>query len=396
MLAKILKSVVSKGNIKACYQDWKVINAILKCRTASLGGHLYKCLGCGHSKPSYNSCRNRHCPKCQGKEIANWLKQREQELLEVPYFHTVFTLPHELNPVFLQNKKVLYNFLFQAVAETIKKATNSKYKGEAGFFSIFHTWGQKLDFHPHIHCVIPGVILKKDNTVIKTSNNYFLPDRVLEKLFCGIFLDKLEKLHGKLSFYNEYKHLNDKQEFKKLLIKSTKHNWVVYSKKPFASSNAVLKYLSRYTHRIAINNSRIRDYSNSTVTFNYKDYKNGAKKRTCKLKEQEFIRRFLLHTLPHQFVRIRHYGFLGSRNKKKALSTIREHLNTKIILKKSLVKESSVICPKCKDAKMIKVTEIQMVNQKLSSFLLREEVNRIIPHRAPPDCGVQQRMKRYL
>ena len=231
-------------------------------------------------------------PKCQGGEIAKWLRARQSELLPVPYFHSVFTVPHELNGVFLQNQALMFDMLFQAVSETLMQAARSRYGGKAGFFGVLHSWGQKMEFHPHIHCVIPGVVLKDDGTIIESPKNYFIPDRILSKVFRGIFLSKLEASHSKLRFIGNYAHLSSFLEFKKLLRLTTQKSWVVYSKKPFAGPTAVLKYLSRYTHRVAISNKRLRSFKDGVVTFSIKDYA-AKKKRVTQIRASEFVRRSL-------------------------------------------------------------------------------------------------------
>jgi len=234
-VADVFEQVLSEGKLRASKLQWKVVNAITKCRTTALGGHLYQCTDCGNCEPRYNSCRNRHCPKCQGADINKWLQARAGELLPVPYFHTVFTVPHQFNILFLQNKSEMYKILFKAVAETLKTAAQSRYGGQIGFFGVLHSWGQKMEFHPHIHCVIPGVILKPNGEIIQSKDNYFLPDRILNKLFRAIFLKHLERVYkkGKLVLHNTSTQLKNYSDFQKLKNSAVKKDWIVYSKKPF-------------------------------------------------------------------------------------------------------------------------------------------------------------------
>ena len=310
----------------------KVINALKNCRTSAIGGHVGICNNCGHKDQSYNSCRNRHCPKCQFNKKTEWVQKRVDELLATDYFHMVFTLPNILNPISLQNKKVFYSLMFSCVSQTIKEvAKNPKRMGaHVGFFCILHTWGQKLTEHPHIHVVIPkgGLSLDKRSWV-EPKGNYLLPNKVLSKVFRAKLLEGLYKDFKKLEFHGKISHLSHKQEFAKILHDSKKHDWVVYAKKPFSGPKQVLKYLGKYTHRIAISNYRIIDVKNQQVTFSYKDYKDESKKKEMTLSVVEFMRRFLLHVLPPSFVRIRHYGLFGSKFKKRNLDLCRYLLRMK-------------------------------------------------------------------
>jgi len=379
-LADILRHAISHEKFRASKSQWKIINAILNCRTAALGGHLYQCTECGHGEPRYNSCRNRHCPKCQGADIAKWLQARSSDLLPVPYFHTVFTVPHQFNIVFLQNKKIMFNLLFKAINETLKTATKSRHGGTMGFFGVLHTWGQQMEFHPHVHCVIPGIIIKANGEIIRTEKNYFLPDRLLNKLFRAIFLKYLERAYskGELTFHGEAVHLHQQKEFQKLKNSAVATDWIVYSKKPFSSPCVVLKYLSRYTHRVAISNSRIKSLKDGVVTFCYKDYRNKAKKKTKCFKAAEFTRRFLLHSLPLRFVRIRHFGFMANRHRKKSIRRINEAFDTTpTVLQEEILQTN---CPKCNSGKLVKLCKLDDIS------LPHKAPNAIIPHRAqsPP------------
>ncbi|MHA2497746.1 MAG: IS91 family transposase, partial [Candidatus Hodarchaeales archaeon] len=348
-------------------QQWKVVNAILSCRTSRMGGHVYECNRCGHRINSYNSCRNRHCPKCQALARAKWLEERMAELLPVEYFHVVFTIPDFLNPLALCNKEVVYAILFRAVKETISEsASNPKNLGaRIGFLAILHTWGQNLLDHPHIHCVVPGGGLSPDgNKWISSPRGFFIHVKILAKLFRGKFLDYLKKAFGdgKLHFYGKHKQLESQASFQRLLDKAYSKEWVVYAKKPFAGPEQVLKYLGNYTHRIAISNHRIVDIEDGKIIFKWKDYRDGGKRKLMSLQVAEFMRRFLLHVIPKGFVRIRSYGFLSNRNKRKLLATCRELLLDSAEEGKkdeqesgpwqqiihSLTSEDPLLCPHCR------------------------------------------------
>lgn len=323
----------------------KVINALKNCRTSALGGHIGTCISCGHKDQSYNSCRNRHCPKCQYNKRTKWVQKRVDELLATDYFHMVFTLPSLLSPIALQNKKIFYALMFKCVSSTIKEvARNPKRMGaHVGFFCVLHTWGQKLTEHPHIHVVIPkgGLSLDKRKWV-EPVGNYLLPNRVLSKVFRAKFLEGLFENYKDLEFHGKIEHLNIKNEFLKLLSKSKKNDWVVYSKKPFAGPKQVLNYLGKYTHRIAISNYRIKNVKGQKVTFSYKDYSDDSKAKEMTLSVVEFMRRFLLHVLPPAFVRIRHYGLFGSKYKRKNLDLCRYLLRMKPKILKSEEAKSEV------------------------------------------------------
>ena len=343
-LSDIVREVIAAGNVVASKDQWSVLNAITSCRTEVLGGHLYRCTGCGKEKACYNSCRNRHCPKCQGGDIAKWLADRSKELLPIPYFHIVFTIPHELNGIALQNKKIIYDILFQAAAETLKQIARNKLGGKIGFIGVLHTWGQKLEAHPHIHCVVPGLILNDDHSVKRTTGSFFLPHKILKVVFRAIFLKLFSKSYSKLEFCGEQVRFREQPEFNLLLSQLTKKHWICYLKKPFAGPTAVLKYLARYTHRVAISNSRIRAFQNGKVTFTYKDYADGCSKKNCSLYASEFVRRFLLHVLPKNFTRVRNFGFLGNRVRKNNLKLFVKHLGSAT---QSPVAPTLPVCPHC-------------------------------------------------
>ncbi len=287
----------------------RVMRAIDLCRTAALGGHVDRCDRCGHEVISYNSCRNRHCPKCQNLDKALWREERRSEVLPVPYYHVVFTLPAQLAPVALQNKRVVYDILFRAVSQTLLRIeADPKHLGaQLGFVAVLHTWGQTLHHHPHVHCVVPGGGLSPDGERwISCKKGFFLPVRVLSRLFRRRFLDALERTfqQGRLVFHGAIQALAQPEDFTALLQRCRKTEWVVYAKPPFAGPDAVLDYLARYTHRIAISNHRLVRMENGTVTFTYKNYKTGLHNQTMSLDAHEFIRRFLLHVLPNGFQRI--------------------------------------------------------------------------------------------
>jgi hypothetical protein len=318
---------------------WQIrtLRAVKDCRTPALGGHVDACDACGLLRISYNSCRNRHCPKCQGHKREAWIEARVAELLPVPYFHVVFTLPQELNPLALHQPKAVYDALFSAAWATIE-AFSGKHK--AGMISILHTWGQNLSLHPHIHCIIPGGTLMDEGTWVQTKNKgkFLYPVKALSKVFRAKYLSMLRKRV-------------DKQQIPKALFAK---NWVVYAKRPFGSHQSVIEYLGRYTHKIAISNHRIVAVDDQTVRFTYKDYKAGGIKKTMSLAHGEFIRRFGQHILPKRFVRIRHYGILSSTWKREKLILLQAKLLNQapavrpVVVKKQLV----MSCPSCKTGRM--------------------------------------------
>jgi hypothetical protein len=309
----------------------RVMTAIEVCRTAALGGHLERCDQCGHERNAYNSCRDRHCPKCQGLARAQWIQDRQSELLNVPYFHVVFTVPEQMAAIAYQNQEVVYGILFQATAETLKIiAADPQHLGaEIGFFAVLHTWGQNLQFHPHLHCVVPGGGLSPDGQRwVSCRPDFFLPVRVLGHLFRRLFLESLQKAFdsGKLRFFAALESLRQPQTFAELVARMKACEWVVYAKRPFAGPQQVLDYVGRYTHRVAISNNRLLDMENGQVRFQWKDYRDDGKIKAMTLSADEFIRRFLLHVLPNGFQRIRYYGLLGNRYRKEKLGQCRRLL----------------------------------------------------------------------
>ena len=312
-------------------EQLKVMSAIESCRTAALGGHVARCQDCGYTAIAYNSCRNRHCPKCQGAAAKEWLAQREAELLPVPYFHVVFTLPAAIADIAYQNKAVIYDILFKASAETlITIAADPKHLGaRVGITSVLHTWGSALTHHPHVHMIVPGGGISLDGTRwMSCRPGFFLPVRVLSRLFRRLFLDKLIAAHQQLQFFGNHVPLTDIQAFATYLAPLRKAEWVVYSKQPFGGPEAVLAYLSRYTHRVAISNSRLIAFDNAGVTFRWKDYRIKGRDRykLMTLAAGEFIRRFLIHVLPKGFHRIRHYGLLAKASCADNIARARELL----------------------------------------------------------------------
>jgi len=298
----------------------KILTAIVCCRTSALGGHLDQCSSCGHRAISYNSCRNRHCPKCQANARDRWLEARRRELLPTRYAHVVFTLPHQLAPLALQNKREIYGLLFRASAETLLAvARNPKHLGaEIGFFSVLHTWNQQLLHHPHVHCVVPAGGLAPDHSRwIAAPHGFFLPVKALSSVFRGKFVAGLRTLHreGKLGFHGVLSQLQPQPAFAAMLRGLFRSDWVVYSKRPFGGAEHALRYLGCYTHRVAISNHRLVALEGGQVTFRWRDSAHKNKKRLMRLGVEEFLRRFFLHVLPKGFVRIRHFGFFAHRRR---------------------------------------------------------------------------------
>jgi len=337
----------------------KVMNLITCCRTAALGGHIEKCDKCGEETNAYNSCRNRHCPKCQFSTKEKWLKAREGELLPVPYYHVVFTIPNKLNRVVLVNKRVMYNILFRAASETlIKLGKDPKHLGaNIGLLAVLHTWGQNLMDHPHLHCIVPGGGLTPNQQRWKYSKKakyrgFFIHVNIISDLFKKKFLYYFKKAYrnSKLNFVGKIEELGSNKAFQELLNELYEKKWVTYCKRPFGGAKEVLEYLGRYTHRVAISNNRIKAIENGKVIFEWKDYGDNNKKKEMELTPVEFIRRFMLHILPEGFFKIRYYGILSSRNKKAALKRCREILVELNAEKKSLqvlVEPYRWICSKC-------------------------------------------------
>ena len=338
----------------------KVMRAVSVCWTQELGGHLDRCDACGFERPAYNSCRNRHCPKCQPLAKARWLEKQTSELLPVGYFHLVFTLPHEFNRLILAHKKIGLGLLFKAVSETLLEFGRTGLKGTLGIIAVLHTWDQTLKDHFHLHCLVPAGALSFDQSRwVAARKNFLFPVTALSRVFRGKFLDLLEQAcdKGKIPAANN--------EIKA----SRQKSWVLYAKKPFGSPQTVLDYLGRYTHRVALSNDRILQVQNSQVTLSYRDRKDGDRKKTITLEAQEFIRRFLLHVLPDGFMRIRHFGFLANRSKKQALAQCRNLLRLDPALPQRLDQSAKDLlrkitgvdlsrCPCCHEGTMIVVGDL--------------------------------------
>ena len=332
----------------------KVLAAIERCRTAALGGHRDQCAKCGHQAISYNSCRNRHCPKCQTNAREKWLAKRSADLLPVPYVHVVFTLPHLLAPLAYHNKKLLYDLLLRASAETLLEvAANPKRLGaELGFLSVLHTWGQTLQHHPHVHCVIPAGGLSPDHQRwIHARSGFFLPVGVLRKVFRGKFTNGLKRLWREKLLWlpGSLNVLQQEKTFRTFLRSLHRKKWVVYSKPPFDGPQHVLQYLARYTHRVAISNHRIVNFAEGKVSFRWKDYAHGSQQRVMTLDAHEFLRRFLQHVLPRRFVRIRSFGFLANRQRTASLALCCALLPTAEVPAPVITKACEVVwrCPLC-------------------------------------------------
>jgi Putative transposase/Transposase zinc-binding domain len=342
----------------------KVMRAVSVCRTQELGGHLKQCDTCGFEHPSYNSCRNRHCPKCQSLAKAKWLEKQNSELLPVGYFHLVFTLPHELNCLILANKKILLTLLFKAVSQTLLEFGRSRLGGTVGIIAVLHTWDQTLKDHFHLHCLVPAGALSLDHSRwILARKNFLFPITALSLVFRAKFLELLKHNidRGKITVANN--------ETPALWKKS----WVVYAKKPFGSPQTVLDYLARYTHRVALSNDRIVKLENGQVTLSYRDRKDGDRKKTIPLEAHEFIRRFLLHVLPEGFMRIRHFGFLANRSKKQALTQCRKLLGANPASLQSPSESAKDLllritgidlnrCPSCHNGTLIVVAELPPIS----------------------------------
>jgi hypothetical protein len=307
-------------------QHLKVLKAIERCRTAALGGHIDECPGCGHRAPSYNSCRNRHCPKCQANARRRWIQGRRKELLPVPYAHVVFTVPRLLAPLALQNKKLIYTLLLRLSAETlIQVARNPKHLGaEIGFFSVLHTWTQRMEHHPHVHCVVPAGGLSFDHrrwVCVNPRYRFFLPKKVLGLVFRGKLREALEDAFtkDKIGLHGQLQYLSDPKAFHSFVRQLFRHDWVVHCKPPFGGPEYVLRYLGRYTHRVAISNHRLVSFANENVTFRWRDRAHGNINREMTLPAEKFLFRFLLHLLPKGFVRIRNFGYLANRHRARLL-----------------------------------------------------------------------------
>jgi hypothetical protein len=319
----------------------RTLYAIKKCRTAELGGHIDACDECGNISISYNSCRNRHCPKCQGNKREDWIQARETELLPVPYFHVVFTLPDSINSLAMHQPKLVYDALFEATWETLKNFGKAK-EIQMGMIAVLHTWGQQLSLHPHLHCIVPGGGINREGQWknSRTDGKFLFPVKALSKVFRAKYCAKLKAKSPIL--------------YEQIRQDLWKKPWVVFAKKPFGNTKSVVEYLGRYTHKIAISNQRITRIDNENVTFDYKDYRVAGVKKQMTLTHQEFIRRFALHILPKRFVKIRHYGFLSSTWKREKLKLLQENLQVKVMEKREK-KPFSPKCPCCKTGNLHRI-----------------------------------------
>jgi Putative transposase/Transposase zinc-binding domain len=365
-------------------EQFRVLNALAECQTPALGGHLLRCDNdrCGYQVVVCNSCRNRHCPKCQRAARATWLEAREREVLDVPYFHVVFTIPHELAPLALQNRRSLYTILFRAASETLLTlGRDQRHLGaELGCLALLHTWGQTLHLHPHLHCVIPGGGVSLDGERwVSCRDRFFLPIPILSRLFRGKFLAHLQHAfdHRDLSFHGRLRVLEHPKAWEGLFETLRNKNWVVYAKPPFGGPHQVLKYLARYTHRVAISNHRLLSLADGKVTFRYKDYAQQGRSREMTLHAVEFLRRFLLHVLPKGFMRIRYYGFLSNRDRSQKIQRVRALLGQPAPSTPTLTEppglpsldssdqppspQAVALCPVCKKGRLLLVAQVGIV-----------------------------------
>jgi len=341
---------------------------ILRCRTSALGSHLDICDECGYQAISYNSCRNRHCPKCQTLAKEQWIENQERNLLNVGYFHIVFTIPDELNLVVYQNQTLMYNLFFKAVSETLLAlGKNKKYLGaKLGITAVLHTWGQNLLYHPHIHCIVPGGGLTIDNRWVTSSKKFFIPVKVLSKLFRGKFMALFRQ--AAVQFRGAISELNIPTQFESFVSNLYKKDWITYCKPPFENASKVVKYLGRYTHRVAISNNRILKMENGYVTFNWRDYKDANKVKILTVTAEEFIRRFMMHILPSGFRKIRHFGILASKDKSKRIKLCKKLTNTPFlfdqprkpleILRDRLGNDFN-LCPLCRIGHMLRASPVK-------------------------------------
>lgn len=325
----------------------RTLYTIKKCRTAELGGHIDACDNCGNLTISYNSCRNRHCPKCQGNKRENWIQARITELLPVPYFHVVFTLPESINSLAIYQSKIVYDILFETAWETLQQFGRSK-EIQTGMIAVLHTWGQNLSLHPHLHCIVPGGGVDKDSNWqnIRGDGKFLFPVKALSKVFRAKFCEKLKA--------------KEPIKYEQIRQELWKKPWVVFAKKPFGNPKSVVEYLGRYTHKIAISNHRIKDVDSKNVSFDYKDYRMAGVKKQMTLTHQEFVRRFALHILPKRFVKIRHYGFLSSTWKRQKLKLLQEKLKVKVFEKV----EKKHFLPKCPCCKTGNLHRIAVFDQR--------------------------------
>ena len=369
VIRSCLDEFLEKYGAKLTPEQHRALKDLASCRTSALGGHVLGCTECGHRQIAYNSCGNRHCPTCQATAAARWLEARAAELLPTPYFHIVFTLPNALDRIALANPRVVYDLLMRATAETLLEvAADPQHLGaQIGVLAVLHTWGQNLQFHPHVHCVVPGGGLSPDGTRwVASASNFFLPVRVLSRVFRGKFLAGLRAAfaRGELRFAAD--------QFDQALSEAAHTEWVVYAKPPFGGPEQVLKYLAQYTHRAAISNHRLLGFENGKVRFRYKDYAHGNRKRVMMLSALEFVRRLLLHVLPTGFMRIRHYGIQANRHRHEKLALCRQLLGSEKTAEPESSEEKETVesrespssitptrvCPVCGSGRMIMIKKL--------------------------------------
>lgn len=365
-LAAILRVGLDGSRPSLPKHHWCIVNALLACRTPALGGHRYRCQECGRTHFVPHSCRNRHCPLCQGQAARQWLAKQEAALLPVPYFHWVFTLPHALNPLIRQNQRALYTLLFEAASQTLLEFGRNRFQAQLGITAVLHTWSQTLLDHYHLHCIVTGGGLAEDGRRwVRAPGHYLFAVRALSVVFRGKFCAGLERLYAdhKLEFHGQLGPLAQPGSFKTLLRQAARHQWVVYAKRPFAGPQQVLAYLSRYTHRVAISPRRLLalDPQEQTVSFAWKDYADGAKRKTMTLGLQEFVRRFCLHLLPERFVKIRHFGFLSNRQRQTRVAQARALLSKVPAPGASTPAEPAParICPHCGSPQLLLIEIIE-------------------------------------
>ena len=365
-LGQVLRTSLS-GSLRLSPHQWKTVRALAACRTAALGGQLFHCAHCRREHFVAHSCRNRHCPQCQGGRAVDWLEQQQAALLPIPYFHLVFTLPHSLNGLIRQNRRALFKLLFDAASQTLLEFGRGRFKAQLGLTAVLHTWSQTLLDHYHLHCIVTGGGLALDGKRwVRSPGHYLFPVKALSPMFRGKFLAGLNRLFqaGELEFHGQLQPLSDPSAFTALLRDAARTPWVVYAKRPFAGPEQVLAYLSRYTHRVAISNRRLLCADAQSVTFTYKDYANDARRKTMTLDTPKFVRRFCLHILPERFVKIRHYGLLGNRQRQQRLDQARQLLAAARPIKERSAATSKTRetapprCPFCRQPTLVFVREV--------------------------------------